>query len=299
VSRLDALLERLYAPVWPGGWAVTRLVFGIVCFMSMAARAPALADAYASTDMVYSAWPFFLADHVRLTLHTAWILWGLGMIGAAGIAFGGRTLRLSLLLWVVPNWILLAEEALNIKAHDRLGLWIALALLLSPAGERDLGAKRRSPVARWFLVLVFCGIYGSTGWLKFLEEPSWWDGEVLAFHLVHHYFGGGAVAAWVSGQRWLVAPLGWTTVLFEMTFPLLVWWRRANPWVLLVGASFHLGVAALMRVGPFSWVALSAYPALLHPVAAEALWIRLGRPFARGSTLQASAPPTPVASTSP
>lgn len=267
-------LDRLYAPVWSGGWAATRLVFGVVSLWSMLARAPALADAYASSDMVFSSWPFFLADTVRVTLPTAWGLWGLGVLGLLGVLVGGRWMRPGLLLWLCADWVLLAAEALNIKAHDRLGLWISLALLLSPASERALTTKWRSPASRWLLVVVFVGIYGSTGWLKLLEEPAWWTGEVLALHLLHHYFGGGAIAVWVSGQQWLVAPMGWATVLFEITFPLLVWSRRVNPWLLALGASFHLGIAALMNVGPFSWVALSAYPVLLHPEVARGLYAR-------------------------
>jgi hypothetical protein len=278
----ETRLDRLYAPVWAGGWAATRLVFATVSLVCLLARAPALADAYAADDMVFATWPFHLADHVRITLHTAWILWGLGALGLVGVLAGGRTLRPGLLLWVVTNWVLLAAEALNIKAHDRLGLWISLALLLSPAAEHGLTGKLRSPASRWFLVLVFCGIYGSTGWLKLLEEPAWWSGDVLALHLVHRYFGGGALAAWLSGQRWLVTPMGWTTVIFEASFPLLVWVRRVNPWWLLVGASFHVGIAALMNVGPFSWVALSAYPVLLHPEVAQALYERVRAWLGRG-----------------
>ncbi|MDP2311588.1 MAG: HTTM domain-containing protein [Pseudomonadota bacterium] len=273
-SPAPALVDRLYAPVWAGGWTGVRLAFGTVSLLFLLSRAPALADAYAAQDMVFANWPFFLADHVRITLRTAWLLWGAGVLGLVGVLAGGRWMRPGLLLWLVADWVLLAAESLNIKAHDRLGLWIALGLLLSPAAERGLGSKWRSPASRWYLMVVYAGIYGSTGWLKLLEEPGWWSGKVLAYHLVHRYFGGGALGAWVSGQPWLVAPMGWATVLFEVTFPLLVWSRRLNPWLLALGASFHLGIAAMMNVGPFSWVALSAYPVLLHPDVARRIYER-------------------------
>lgn len=276
-SRLD----RLFTPVWAGGWTATRLTFGAVSLIFLLLRGFDLADAYAAQDMVFANWPFFLADHVRITLPTAWAVWGLGVVGLLGVLAGGRYMRPGLILWVLGNWTLLAAESLNIKAHDRLGLWVALGLFVSPAAERALGAKWRSPAARWYLLLVFAGIYGSTGWLKLLEEPSWWSGEVLALHLVHRHFGGGALGAWVSGQAWLVAPMGWATILFEASFPLLVWSRRINPWLLALGASFHLGIAALMNVGPFSWVALAAYPVLLHPDVAHGAYTRVHGWFPR------------------
>lgn len=272
-SRLD----RLFAPAWAGGWTATRIVFASVLLLFALMRIPAIPDAYASDDMVFANWPFFLADHYRVTLRTAYLLAAGGVLGLAGVLAGGRAMRPGLVLFVVCEWVLLSAEALNVKAHDRLALWIALGLLFSPAAERGLVDKWRSPAARWYLLVVYAGIYGSTGWLKLLEEPAWWDGDVLAYHLVHRHFAGGPLAAWLSGQRWLVAPMGWVTVVFECLFPLLVWSRRVNPWLLVVGASFHLGIAVLMNVGKFSWIALSAYPVLLHPEVARGLWARLRR----------------------
>jgi hypothetical protein len=267
-------MDRLFEPVWAGGWTATRRMYGLVSLFFALGQAPALADAYAAEDMVFASWPFHLADHVRITLPTAWGLWGFGILGLLGVIWGGRLLRPGLVLWLLCEWTLLAAEALNIKAHDRLALWIALGLFLSPAGEGGLTSKWRSPAARWYLLIVYAGIYGSTGWLKLLEEPAWATGEVLAYHLVHRQFSGGPLAAWLSGQRWLVAPMGWLTLLFECSFPFLVWSRRANPWLLAVAAGFHIGVAALMNVGKFSWIALSAYPVLLHPEVARRLWER-------------------------
>lgn len=267
-------LDQLYTPAWAGGWAATRVLWAGILLLFLFLRIPALADAFAAQDMVFSAFPFYLADKVRISLTTAWVLWGACFVGLLGVLRGGAWMRPGLVLWVLAEWTLLSAEALNIKAHDRLALWIALALFLSPA-ERGLHEKWRSPVARWFLLIAYAGLYGSTGWLKLLEEPHWWTGEVLAYHLVHRHFAGGALAAWLSGQHWLVTPMGWVTVLFEAGFPFLVWWRRLNPWVLLVAASFHIGVALLMNVGKFSWIALSAYPVLLHPEVAHWLWARV------------------------
>ena len=137
-----------------------------------------------------------------------------------GLLFGGRVAKPGLVLWLLTTTVLLVNETLNIKAYDRLNLWLCLAFLLAPIGERALQHKWRSPEARWVLLITFCALYGSTGWLKALKEPTWWTtGDVLAYHMLHPYFGMKPIGVWVSGQQWLVVPLCWITVVFEAGFP--------------------------------------------------------------------------------
>ena len=270
-------MDRLFAARWAGGWAGTRVLFALSGLLWLATRAPWLADAYAAPDMVFSTGPFYLNDHWIINLRIAWGVWILAAIGLLGVIRGGWAMRPGLVAWMAGNGVLLAAEALDLKAYDRLSYWIALGVLLSPANERELTQKWRSPVARWFLLVAFAGLYGSTGWLKILEEPRWWTGEVLAHHLVELPYSRGAFPAWVSAHAWLTAPMSWHTLLFEAGFPFLCWWRRTNPWILLLGVGMHIGILALMNVGPFSFIALSAYPALLDPDVARRLWGRVRR----------------------
>lgn len=270
-----ARLDRLYAPVWAGGWRWTRALWALAAVASWAPRARGIGDAYGSDDAVFAIPPVRLADTLRFSIPTAWALWATSLAAALVVARGGRPTKPALLVWITATWLLLFDEALNIKAHDRLELWIALALLLGPTGEADLAQKRRSPAARWFLLVVYCALYGSTGWLKLLEEPDWFTGKTLAYHLLNVDFAGGPLAVWLSAQRWLVAPMGWWAVGFEVLFPILVWFRRTNPWILGAGVLMHAGISAVMDVGPFWFVAMSAYPLLLHPEVGERLARRL------------------------
>lgn len=272
-----AVLDGLYAPQWAGAWTWTRVFWALAALRSWVPRWRGVGDAYGSDDAVFSIPPVRLADTLHLSESTAWGLWGLTVGLAVGVGAGGRWTKLALLGWIVAAWLLLLDEAMNIKAHDRLELWIALALLLGPTGETRLAAKRRSPAARWFLLLVYCALYGSTGWLKLMEEPGWRTGETLAYHLLNVDFAGGPLAVWLSGQRWLVAPLSWWAVGFETLFPFLIWFRRTNPWLLVAGALMHTGISAVMDVGAFWFVALSGYPVLLHPEWGERLAARLPR----------------------
>jgi hypothetical protein len=234
-------------------------------------------DAYASSDLLLTSGVMKLVEWVRFTPPTAYVIYFLGWAGIVACAYGGRAFKPGLLLYLVASWLLLAEEAANIKAHDRLFTWIAIGYLASPAGERGLFEKWRSPAARWYILIVMCAIYGSTGLMKLGFEPGWFTGTTLAYHLVRQHFAGGPLAAWVSGHIWLTAFMGIWTVVFEVGFPILVLIRRTNPWILLMGFGFHLGLLALMDVGPFGFVSLSAYPVLLHPEVARGLYLRFRR----------------------
>ncbi len=268
-------MKRLFEPVWAGGWTAARLCFAVAVLWGHWPRLARVEDAYACTDMLFTTGPWQLANYVVWTPTSAYALWTVGLLGIMGLFLGGRFFRPGMFLYLLGAWALLGEEAINVKAHDRLSLWVALGLCLSPAHERSLGEKWRSPVARYFLLIVFGWLYWSTGSLKLLEEPAWRDGTAMQYALLHRFHAGGPLALWLSKQALACRLLGWFTVAFEMSFPLLVLWRRSNPWVLACGAAFHLGVLALMNVGAFSAVALSAYPALLHPEVARGLWTRL------------------------
>lgn len=271
-------LSDLYAPQWAGGWAGARIGFACAALLTWLPRASGIGDVYGVDDMVFLRGPFYLADVLVLTEPTAWAAWAATIAGLVLVALGGRGAKPGVLLYLLASTLLLANEALNTKAYDRLLIWLALGLLLAPIAERGLTERRRSPLPRWFMVLVFCALYGSTGWLKIIEAgPHWLSGDVLANHLVHREFGLRPLGVWISGRPWLTMPMSWVTVLFEAGFPLLIWWRRANPWLLLCGLLLHIGIFLLMNVGPFSFVSLAAYPILLHPEVARKLWRRLIR----------------------
>jgi hypothetical protein len=271
---MKALLARLFAPQWAGGWTAMRLAYVAAALITIVPTARFIEDAYGAQDAVFSHPPLRLNDVYHPTLAEAWGWWGGAVLGLLALGWGGRLARPGLLLYLVCLWVYLGAEAMNTKAYHRLLTWEALALLFAPIGERTLTEKWRSPFARYVLLLVFMAMYGSTGWLKALHEPAWIDGSVLQHHLVDLHFGVKPLGAWVSGQRWLTAPMGWITVIFEAFFPLLILFRRLSLPTLLVGASFHVGIALMMEIDAFSWVALAAYPVLLHPEVAEGLYRR-------------------------
>jgi hypothetical protein len=127
-------------------------------------------------------------------------------------------------------------------------------------------------------MILFASLYGSTGFKKAMQ-PGWWSGEILALDLLDRWHGGGPLAVWLSGQGGLVQVASVFTILVELSWPLLVWSRRANPWVLAAGMALHLGIGVVMDVGMLGWLALSMYPVLLEP--SVGCWLHLKRGGAR------------------
>jgi hypothetical protein len=277
------LLERFFTPEWAGGWLFTRYLWVFAAILEHAWRVTAIRDAYCAPDMVFASGVFRLTEYVVFSPTHGYLLWSGSMLGIAMVAWGGRAFRPGLLLWAVCAWTLMGYEALNVKAHDRLLTWIAIGLLFSPAGERGLTRKYRSPAPRMYLIIAYIALYGSTGLDKHLHEASWWsDGQVLGYHLLNFHHGSGPLAVWVSNQQWIYWPAGMFSVVFEVAFPFVIWFRRLNPVVLAMGFMFHAGLLALMQVGPFAFVAVSAYPVLLHPELGRKWYFQLERRFSRG-----------------
>jgi hypothetical protein len=273
-------LEAWFAPSWAGGWAATRLFWACAAALAHGPRAMGIGDAYGSPDFILTGRLFQLNDWMFVTPTHCWIAWAVGLIGLAMVAWGGRLMHVGIALWFVGSFFLIGSEAYNMKAFDRLLAWMALALVFSPAWRRGLTHTWASPFPRYLMIIVFTAIYGSTGMCKLLYDPSWLgSGQVLQHHLLHTTFGLRPVGIIVSGLPWLVAPMAWITVIFEILFPFLIWLKRSNPWVLVVGACFHIGLLVMMDVGPFGFVSMASYPVLLHPEVARDLWSRLRARF--------------------
>jgi hypothetical protein len=123
-----------------------------------------------------------------------------------------------------------------------------------------------SPQPIWPLRLLqwqVCLIYLSSGLWK-LHAPDWRDGSALHYVLSSNLFQ--RFPSDVPPSLAFVTAVGnYSTLVWEILFPLLVAWRRTRPWALLAGVGFHLGIWATMEVGPFSWVLVATYLAFVDP----------------------------------
>jgi hypothetical protein len=268
------MMDRLFAPTWAGGWTATRVLFVLAALIAHLPRLRQIHDATQYPAVVLTSGPMRLFEQVQLSAAAATALWVLGIAGLLALLWGGRAAKPGLLVWLGCYYPMIILTGLSARVPERMFLWVAAGLLLAPIAQRRLSDKHRSPVPRWFLLVVACALYGSTGWLKATMEPAWWTGEALAYDLVDLYFGLKPIGVWVSGQPHLTRLLSWATIAIEASFPLLIWWRRSNPWILLAAGCMHLGIELLMTVRALSFLTLAMYPVLLHPDVAQRIWRR-------------------------
>lgn len=153
--------------------------------------------------------------------------------------------------------------------------------------DRELGAPSRTGL--WNIVLFAClcqiaAIYFFNTVSK--SGPTWRDGTAL-FYVLHMDRQITEFAVWSRANLpyGLTVLLTWGTLLIEgsasalILSPIWVTWCRRLAVVLLTG--LHLGIAAWMNVGLFSWAMICAYPLLFTPEDMD-LFRNLGRRFALG-----------------
>ncbi|MCB9797579.1 MAG: hypothetical protein H6741_33235 [Alphaproteobacteria bacterium] len=248
--------------------------------------------------------PGFLMEWIGVTRATLW-----GMIAASLVSstlltlgLGGRVMAFIALQTTMA--------VVDINGHtggsyDELlscGMW--LLVLADSTRTWSLDCKRRTgswtddtPVyafPRWLVVYQLLLAYGSTGGQKvsaywtpvggysalyyILQQPSWQRFDM----------------SWLAPLYPLTQVASFGTWVFELSAPLmlLVMGYRATPerpgrlrrWsnrlrlrdlFIAFGVALHVGVFLLMNVGPFTWITLSFYLALVDPQEWAALAQRL------------------------
>lgn len=264
----------------PSSWTTFRRVWALTLLAEWTWHRSDLLATRSSAGLAFPPSVQWLAALGTPTPNVVMALWWTVIVGAVlAVVSTGWLQRLAVAAAGTSALVLGLEEALNLKAYDRLIAWQSLALVFAPSvvsGDDDERPSSAAGFARWALVIAYAGLYGSTGWMKLLFEPAWATGKTLEYFLVDTSFGLRPLGVPASAHRRLLAPAGWLTIAFETSFPFLIAWRRARGPLLVAGIALHVGIFALMTVGPFSVAALAGYPVLLGEARWNALvaWVR-------------------------
>jgi hypothetical protein len=147
---------------------------------------------------------------------------------------GGQQLAANLLFWNV---------FLGIGSSKGAGQWLT-----------SVGPTVRA-TAFWIIRLQLLLAYFATALHK-LTGTHWLDGSAMAIVATDPAFD----LRWVAGMPLVSMALTWSVLLFQLTFPLAVWWRRSRiPWM-LAGVVFHLATAWWMGIPEMAFAFILSYP---------------------------------------
>ncbi|HBR14049.1 MAG TPA: Vitamin K-dependent gamma-carboxylase [Candidatus Omnitrophica bacterium] len=187
-----------------------------------------------------------------------WFLWGIYGIGIlASITFilGFQTRISTIILFIVyasmthRNFFLvngqdqIIKMLLFLSSFAPLGDCLSLDRWLKTQGknlkERLLNPIPREPWATRLMQLSVLNVYILSQPFKIIEDPAWRDGSAMYlvalserwFHFSH---------ITLFQNETLSILLTYSSLLIEMTFPILVWFNKTRPYSLIAMACLHL-----------------------------------------------------------
>lgn len=121
----------------------------------------------------------------------------------------------------------------------------------------ELSSDLWTPMFYRLIQVHLCLIYMYTGFEK-LKGASWWDGTALWSVFANPQF---VITdmTWTRHVPIFIALISFSTILFEIYFPVLVWSQKTKKLMLSMGVLFHTGIAVLMALYSFALVMMSPY----------------------------------------
>jgi predicted DCC family thiol-disulfide oxidoreductase YuxK/uncharacterized membrane protein YphA (DoxX/SURF4 family) len=207
-----------------------------------------------------------------------WIALAAGVLSLAGLFTNA-----SLVVFTVANVFMVAFRYSFVDYHHPEGVvMIALACLaLAPCGRalalddlrrrlrRNTRAGAFAPTghvserhagARWPLLLMMCVltiVYLSAGERKLVASGlEWMNGTTLQHYLIADGLRHGTIGVELGRFHLLARVLSVVTILFELTFGLVLVAPRLRPLYAAAGAAMHVGIYVAMRAHFFRFIAV-------------------------------------------
>ena len=274
------LAARFAAEIPPHSYALLRILLGAVGLVSMLGLTPIgmywPLDGLAALpgDDGVRAW---FAERGLGTLGGTFLFWALV------VSFSAMTLGVRSDAAVFASFVGLVAQThwngLPLSSAHQVMTVLLFCLVWTETGQvwsldARWGHKEFRPLPAWPLWLMRCQVaivYLSSGLHKF-AYPMWRDGTAVHWALnlnAFHRFPG----SWPVAAAPVEAFLTWGTLLFELTFWLLVIFRRTRPLALIGGVGLHAGLFATMELGPFSFLMVASYVCYINPERTSKLFL--------------------------
>ncbi len=227
-------------------------------------------DPLATGNYAWSLWFWIASSSLRWWVHLA----GLGIFLLLTIGYQSRCVSILAFLLTI-SYVHRAPGALF--GLDQINAMLAMYLMVGPCGARySVDAWRAAGQGRGvapsvtanlairLLQLHLCVIYFFAALGK-LQGISWWEGTAMWLALANYEYQS-LDMTWIWPYRKCINALSQLTVIWELTYPVLIWPRLTRPLVLALAIPLHLGIACCMGMMTFGLVMLIANLAFVSPL---------------------------------
>jgi hypothetical protein len=284
--------------------AVVRIAFGLIAFGWTASLAPDLMNFFSRRGLI-PAQPSFRFWIGVLSPNAAdwavYVTWSILLVASLCLIIGFRSRLASVLVFIG----ILSFERRNpfiFNAGDVLVRNLAFYVMLAPTGaalsldawrrakEKFWDFPKRAPWAVRLIQVQLSVVYFATVWAK-VRGNDWNDGTAVSYALRLEDLARIRVPSFISTNVALSNLMTFGTLAIESSIAILVWNRKARPWVLAAGVAMHLAIDLNIMVGFFSFAMLTAYLAFVPPETTERILRRIReRKRSTAAVLQAAAP---------
>jgi predicted DCC family thiol-disulfide oxidoreductase YuxK len=288
-ALLKAIQAQLNRKVTANGLGLFRIGFALVALQE-------ILFLFYFRHLIFDPVPYL--DRASPVLHVFLLVW-LGVL--ACLALGYHTRRVAVanyLFWVVfvvftPMWqdfdggfdqLMTASSFLLILLPSERAFSLdnlRWAWRYSTPGQR-YRPPLEVPVLAYTLPLALTlGLLYLDSGLHKLSSEFWRNGMGAWLPATMPYYVSPLDMSPLLNLRWLEQAIGYSIIVFQLVFIFLFWFRTFRVPLLMLGASFHIGIILSLNVYPFGFAMLVHY-LLLVPLAwwnGFSRWIRCYKPL--------------------
>jgi hypothetical protein len=176
--------------------------------------------------------------------------WVLACTVVAFSIFNRGAVWLYIVVFIISvNYLLVANRAIN--SGDRLlNFFIFISIFLRAGSIQGSIRQTVNNAALIILQMHFCIFYFLNAYGK-LISPFWRDGSSFkAIWHLSYYANPNFIPQWFFNSS-LSLVTAWLVMVFELMFPVLIWFKISRKPLLVVGLLFHLGIAVLLSLPDF------------------------------------------------
>jgi hypothetical protein len=124
--------------------------------------------------------------------------------------------------------------------------------------EKENFSNLLSNLVAFSIMLQLCIAYFGLGLTKLLD-PYWQNGEAVYYTLLNEQFMGTPYNEWLARHKWFDYLANYSTLFFELLFPVLIWFKKLRPPLLIIGIVFHLWIYVFMMIHGFEILFILMY----------------------------------------